>query len=37
MNRSHDHSHGTEDVSDCVLLWTVIVYLGLSVLNSRPV
>lgn len=27
----HDHSHGTENVSDGVLLWTVIVNLGLSV------
>ncbi len=28
---SHDHSHGTEDVSDHVLLWTTVVNLGLSV------
>jgi cobalt-zinc-cadmium efflux system protein len=28
---SHNHSHGTENVSDGVLLWTVIVNLGLSV------
>ena len=28
---SHDHSHGTEDVSDSVLLWCIIVNLGLSV------
>jgi len=28
---SHAHSHGTKDVSDGVLLWTVIVNLGLSV------
>ena len=27
----HDHSHGTEDVSDSVLLWCIIVNLGLSV------
>lgn len=31
MSHSHDHSHGTENVSDRVLLWTVIVNLGLSV------
>lgn len=28
---SHDHSHGTENVSDRVLLWAVVVNLGLSV------
>lgn len=28
---SHNHNHGTKDVSDGVLLWTVIVNLGLSV------
>ena len=27
----HDHSHSTDNVSDGVLLWTVIVNLGLSV------
>lgn len=31
MSRSHQHSHGTEDVSDAVLLWTVVINLGLSV------
>lgn len=31
MGHDHNHSHGTENVSDCVLLWTVIVNLGLSV------
>ena len=31
MGHDHDHSHGTENVSDGVLLWTVIVNLGLSV------
>lgn len=31
MAHNHDHSHGTENVSDGVLLWTVIVNLGLSV------
>ena len=31
MSHSHNHSHGTEQVSDTVLLWTVIVNLGLSV------
>ena len=31
MAHNHQHSHGTEDVSDGVLLWTVIVNLGLSV------
>ncbi|MGB0414713.1 MAG: cation transporter, partial [Coraliomargarita sp.] len=31
MSHSHNHSHGTEDVSDKVLLWTVVVNLGLSV------
>lgn len=31
MGHNHDHSHGTENVSDGVLLWTVIVNLGLSV------
>lgn len=31
MSHSHNHSHGTEDVSDTVLLWTVVVNLGLSV------
>lgn len=31
MSHNHDHSHGTENVSDGVLLWTVIVNLGLSV------
>lgn len=31
MTHEHNHSHGTEDVSDTVLLWTVIVNLGLSV------
>lgn len=28
---SHDHSHGTEQVSDTVLLWAVIINIGLSV------
>jgi cobalt-zinc-cadmium efflux system protein len=31
MSHHHDHSHGTENISDGVLLWTVIVNLGLSV------
>lgn len=31
MSHSHDHSHRTENVSDRVLLWTVVVNLGLSV------
>jgi cobalt-zinc-cadmium efflux system protein len=31
MSHKHNHSRGTEDVSDTVLLWTVIVNLGLSV------
>ena len=31
MAHNHHHSHGTEDVSDGVLLWTVIVNFGLSV------
>lgn len=31
MSHSHDHSHGTENVSDSVLLWCIIVNLGLSV------
>ncbi len=31
MAHDHDHSHGTGNVSDGVLLWTVIVNLGLSV------
>ena len=31
MAHNHQHSHGTEDVSDVVLLWTIIVNLGLSV------
>lgn len=31
MAHNHNHSHGTEDVSDGVLLWCVIVNLGLSV------
>jgi len=31
MAHNHQHSHGTEDVSDGVLLWTIIVNLGLSV------
>ena len=28
---AHDHSHGTEQVSDTVLLWTVLINAGLSV------
>ena len=28
---SHNHDHGTANVSDRVLLWTVVVNLGLSV------
>jgi len=31
MGHDHNHSHGTENVSDGVLLWTIIVNLGLSV------
>lgn len=31
MSHSHDHSHGTENLSDRVLLWTVAVNFGLSV------
>jgi cobalt-zinc-cadmium efflux system protein len=31
MAHDHNHSHGTEDVSDGVLLWAIIVNLGLSV------
>jgi len=31
MSHSHDHSHGTENVSDGVLLWSVILNMGLSV------
>jgi cobalt-zinc-cadmium efflux system protein len=31
MSHNHEHSHGTENVSDRVLLWTVVVNLGLSV------
>jgi len=31
MSHNHNHSHGTDNVSDGVLLWTVIVNLGLSV------
>ena len=31
MPHSHDHSHGTENVSDNVLLWCIIVNMGLSV------
>ena len=31
MSHSHNHSHGTEDVSDGVLLWSVIINVGLSV------
>lgn len=31
MAHEHQHSHGTEEISDGVLLWTVIVNLGLSV------
>jgi len=31
MTHKHQHSHGIEDVSDGVLLWTIIVNLGLSV------
>ncbi|MDF3129433.1 cation diffusion facilitator family transporter [Kiritimatiellaeota bacterium B1221] len=31
MAHDHNHSHGTGNVSDGVLLWTVIVNLGLSV------
>lgn len=31
MTREHNHSHGTEGVSDAVLLWTIIINLGLSV------
>lgn len=31
MPHSHDHSHGTENVSDSVLLWCIIVNLGLSI------
>lgn len=27
----HDHSHGTEEVSDKVLLWAVIINVGLSI------
>ncbi|MFO7726017.1 MAG: cation diffusion facilitator family transporter [Oceanipulchritudo sp.] len=28
---SHKHSHGTEDVGDGVLMWTLVINLGLSV------
>lgn len=31
MSHNHDHSHGIENISDGVLLWTVMVNLGLSV------
>lgn len=31
MAHHHNHSHATEDVSDGILLWTVLVNLGLSV------
>jgi cobalt-zinc-cadmium efflux system protein len=31
MSHNHDHSHGTENVSDSVLLWCIIVNMGLSV------
>lgn len=31
MSHNHNHSHGTEDVSDGVLLWSVIINCGLSV------
>lgn len=31
MAHDHKHSHGSEGVSDSVLLWTVVVNLGLSV------
>lgn len=31
MAPKHNHSHGSENVSDRVLLWTVVVNLGLSV------
>lgn len=31
MAHNHNHSHGTEEVSDTVLLWSVIINAGLSV------
>ena len=31
MSNLHTHSHGTENISNKVLLWTVIINLGLSV------
>jgi cobalt-zinc-cadmium efflux system protein len=31
MSHNHSHSHGTGDIPDRILLWTVIVNLGLSV------
>lgn len=31
MPHDHDHSHGAENVSDGVLLWSVVINLGLSV------
>jgi len=31
MAHDHAHSHGTEDIPDRILLWTVVVNLGLSV------
>ena len=31
MSTHHSHSHGTETISDTLLLWTVIINLGLSI------
>jgi len=31
MSHDHSHSHGTEEISDKVLLWAVIINVGLSV------
>lgn len=31
MSQNHEHSHGTENVSDGVLLWSIVINLGLSV------
>jgi len=31
MTHDHNHSHGTENVSDRVLLWSLIINFGLSV------
>lgn len=31
MSHDHSHAHGTDDIPDRILLWTVVINLGLSV------